>query len=275
MLLATVLFVSLDTVAKHLTSHYPVEQVVWARFTFHIVFVVLLLGPRGLGAVRSKRPGLQLIRSMFMLGANAFFFFALQSIALVTASAIVFVGPLIVTALSVPLLGERVGPRRWAAVVVGFIGAMVIIRPGPDVLQSAAIFPLFAALSFSFYQITTRVLSRHDPPMTTLLYTAVVGTLASSAVVPFNWVAPDITGWALMALAGTFGALGQLCLIKALQVAPVSAVVPFNYTGLVWATLFGFIAFGDLPDAYTVAGAVIISASGLYVLHRERSLAKH
>lgn len=271
MLAATLLFVSLDTTAKYLTAHYPVTQVVWARFTFHFLFVLALLSPRGWSGLHSTRPGLQLLRSVFMLGANGFFFLALRSIPLVTATAVVFIGPLLVTALSVPLLGEKVGPRRWAAVLVGFGGAMVIIRPSLDVLSSPVVLPVFAALSFSLYQICTRQLARHDAPMTTLLYTAVVGTVASSALVPFQWVTPDGTGWALLVLAGVFGALGQLCLIRAIGLAPVSVVAPFNYTTLLWATLFGFIAFGDLPDGYTLLGAAIIALAGLYVMHRERA----
>ena len=209
-----------------------------------------------------------------MLGANAFFFLALQSIPLVTASAVVFVGPLIVTALSVPLLGERVGPRRWAAVAVGFVGAMLIIRPGTDFMHAATVLPLLAALSFSFYQICTRVLASHDDPMTTLTYTAIAGSVATTAIVPSGWITPDTVGWIAMIAAGIFGALGQWALIKAISAAPVNTVAPFGYTGLVWATLFGFVTFGDVPDVYTLSGAVIIAASGLYVLHRERAVSR-
>ena len=272
MLVASLLFVSLDTVAKYLTATYPVEQIVWARFSFHLLVALIIMSPQGFGRLKSNRPWLQLLRSAFMLGANAFFFLALQSIPLVTASAVVFVGPLIVTALSVPLLGERVGPRRWAAVAVGFVGAMLIIRPGTDFMHAATVLPLLAALSFSFYQICTRVLASHDDPMTTLTYTAIAGSVATTAIVPSGWITPDTVGWIAMLAAGIFGALGQWALIKAISAAPVSTVAPFGYTGLVWATLFGFVTFGDVPDVYTLSGAVIIAASGLYVLHRERAV---
>ena len=274
MLLASLLFVSLDTVAKYLTATYPVEQIVWARFSFHLLVALIIMSPQGFGRLKSNQPWLQLLRSAFMLGANAFFFLALQSIPLVTASAVVFVGPLLVTALSVPLLGERVGPRRWAAVAVGFAGAMLIIRPGTDFMHAATVLPLLAALSFSFYQICTRILARHDDPMTTLTYTAVAGSLAATAIVPTSWITPDTVGWMAMIAAGIFGALGQWALIKAISAAPVSTIAPFGYTGLVWATLFGFVTFGDIPDLYTLCGAVIIAASGLYVLHRERALSR-
>ena len=274
MLLASLLFVSLDTVAKYLTATYPVEQIVWARFSFHLLVALIIMSPQGFGRLKSNRPWLQVLRSAFMLGANAFFFLALQSIPLVTASAVVFVGPLIVTALSVPLLGERVGPRRWAAVAVGFVGAMLIIRPGTDFMHAATVLPLLAALSFSFYQICTRVLASHDDPMTTLTYTAIAGSVATTAIVPSGWITPDTVGWIAMIAAGIFGALGQWALIKAISAAPVSTVAPFGYTGLVWATLFGFVTFGDVPDVYTLSGAVIIAASGLYVLHRERAVSR-
>ena len=272
MVVATFLFVSLDTTAKYLTAHYPVEQVVWARFTFHFAFVFALLAPRGKAMLLSQRPGLQLLRSCFMLTANLCFFLAIRTLALVDASAIVFCGPLFLTALSVPMLGERVGVRRWCAVAVGFVGAMIVIRPGAQVLQSVAALPLISALAFAFYQIFTRKLATVDAPMTTLLYTSVVGMVTMSLLVPLVWVEPDAFGWLLMAVAGLFGAAGQLALIKAIQLAPVSVVAPFNYLGLVWASALGFLFFGDLPDRYTLVGASIIAASGLYILHRERQL---
>ena len=175
------LFVALDTTAKFLTTRMPVEQVVWARFTFHFALVAMLLLPRGVEAFKSTRPGLQITRSFFMFGANVCFFFAIKTMALVDASAIVFSGPLFVTALSVPLLGEKVGLRRWLAVGIGFIGALVVIRPGADIFATVAMLPLLAALSFAFYQIFTRKLATYDAPMTTLLYTSVFGMVCTCA----------------------------------------------------------------------------------------------
>ncbi|MEM7405051.1 MAG: DMT family transporter [Pseudomonadota bacterium] len=269
MVAATALFVALDATAKLLTSYYPVGQVVWARFTFHFLFVLILLAPRGRAGLTSRRPGLQLLRAACMLGANLAFFLAIRTMPLVEASAIVFCGPLFVTALSVPLLGEQVGLRRWSAVCVGFAGAMIIIRPGPDIFQSVAVLPMLAALSFAFYQIFTRKLTGVDAPMTTLLYTAVVGAVLSSAYVPWIWVPPDVPGFILLLMTGLLGAAGQLALIEAVSRAPVSVVAPFNYLGLVWASLLGFLIFGDLPESWTLVGAAIIAASGLYILRRE------
>ena len=270
MVLATLLFVALDTTAKYLTQYYPVEQIIWARFTFHLLFACAVLYSQPGGTLRTRRPGLQFVRSFFMLAANGCFLFAIKTMSLVDTTSIVFVGPLIVTALSVPLLGERVGPRRWAAVLVGFVGAMIIIQPGTGVFQSVAVLPLMAAFAFAFYQIITRVLSRSDAPLTTLVYTALIGTLVSSACMPWYWESPDLTGWLLLVMAGVFGALGQLSLIKAIASAPLPTIVPLNYLSLVWVTISGYALFGDLPEMTTIAGAAIIVGSGLYVLHREQ-----
>ncbi|MGI9336879.1 MAG: DMT family transporter [Gammaproteobacteria bacterium] len=266
--IATLLFVALDATAKYLTRTYPVAQVVWARFFFHLLWVLVLIGPRLGRELRTRRPGLQLLRSVVMLATNGVFFLALSRMPMADANAIMFVNPLIVTALAVPLLGERVGFRSWVAVLIGFAGVLIIIRPGPDVLQSAAVLPLIASTLFAFYQIATRVLSSIDAPMTTLFYTALVGAIVTTAGLPWYWHTPDFSGIAFMAAAGLFGALGQFAFIKAVEVAPVSVIAPFNYTTLLWSALFGFVLFGDLPDRYTWLGAAIIVASGLYILHR-------
>ena len=274
MLGATFLFTSLDATAKLLTGSYPVEQVVWARFFFHVLVLAVFLGPRLAVSLRTRRLGRQLVRSGLMLITNALFFFAVRTLPLADVVAVMFVGPLLVTALSVPLLGERVGPRRWAAVAAGFVGALIIVRPGSGVTEGVALLPLLAALTNALYTITTRQLRDTDPVMTTLLYTGLAGAVLTTAVVPFVWVAPDLTGWLQMALVGVLGALGHLAFIRALGMSPAAALMPFSYMVLVWATGYGFVLFGDLPDAMTVLGAAIVMGSGLYVLHRERALAR-
>ncbi|MGK0172192.1 MAG: drug/metabolite transporter (DMT)-like permease [Gammaproteobacteria bacterium] len=270
MLLATLLFTSLDAIAKWLTQSYPVEQVVWARFFFHLVILGVYLGPRLVRSIRSSRLGLQLVRSALMLVTNVLFFMAVRTMPLADVVAVMFVGPLLVTALSVPLLGEQVGPRRWAAVAVGFAGALIIIRPGSEMLDGVAILPLCAAMTNALYTITTRQLRDVDPFMTTLLYTGLVGAGVSSMVVPFVWVAPDLRGWTLMVLAGTLGAGGHLAFIRALSISPPAALAPLSYSVLLWSTGYGYLLFGELPDSMTVFGAAIVMSSGLYVLHRER-----
>ena len=270
MLATAFCFVSMDALAKYLSQSYPVLQVVWARYVFHLLILALVLGPRLPRVARTGRLGLQFLRSLFLLGATGLFFAALSFIPLADATAIMFVAPILVTAMSVPLLGEHVGPQRWASVVVGFLGALVIIRPGSDAMEPAALLALGAASCYGFYQIATRRLSATDAPLTTLMYSAAVGVLVSCAVVPFFWVTPSPADWLAMMGLGLFGALGHFALIKAFQVAPAVTVTPFGYVNLLWAVLFGFVIFGELPDAWTVLGAAIIAASGLYILHREK-----
>ncbi|WP_282606857.1 DMT family transporter [Pelagibius sp. Alg239-R121] len=269
MLLTMLLFVSMDTAAKHLTQSYPVLQVVWARYFFHALLLALYLNRRIPGLMRTKRLGIQLFRSLLLLVTTVLFFTGISLIPLADASAIMFVAPIIVTALSMPLLKEKVGPRRWVSIVVGFIGALIIIRPGGETVQIAALLPFCAACCYALYQIITRSLSHSDQPLTTLAYTALVGAVVMCFVAPFNWQSPDTNGWLLMILIGFLGGISQFTLIKAFQSAPAAAVTPFSYSSLIWATFYGFIVFGDLPDQPTVAGALIIAASGLYIFHRE------
>lgn len=271
MLGATLMFVSLDALAKHLSQSYPVLQIVWARYAALAVLLAFYIGRRLPGALRTRCLSLQIWRSLALIATTGLFFSALSFIPLADATAIMFVAPILVTALSMPLLGERVGPRRWASIVVGFGGALIIIRPGTAAMDPAAFLALAAATCYALYQIATRRLSRSDPPMTTLFYSALVGAGLTSLVVPFAWIAPRSLGDGLaLAALGVIGGLGHYLLIKAFDAAPAATVSGFGYFTLVWATLLGFLAFGDLPDAWTVVGALVIAGSGLYILHRER-----
>lgn len=271
MLLTMMLFVSMDTIAKYLGQYYPVPQVVWGRYAFHMLILLIFLRWRIFKVWHTRAPKLQLLRSVAMVVTTGVFFLGLTFVPLATASAIMFIGPLLVTALSMPLLGEHVGPRRWAGVCIGFLGALVIIRPGTEVFQLAALLPVIAACGYALYQIMTRMVARTgEPPMTSLVYTALLGAVFASLAVPFFWQTPDLEGWILMALVGLGGGLGHFTLIKAFEAAPAAVIVPFGYTSIVWATLFGYIIFGDIPDLPTFAGAGIIILSGLYVFHRER-----
>lgn len=270
MLVTMLMFVTMDSVAKVLLVSYPVAQVVWARFAFHVLLLTLYLNRRLPAVLRTGRLRLQLLRSILLLSTTILFFTGLQYNQLVTASAIMLVGPLVVTALSMPLLKEHVGRRRWAGVVIGFTGALVIIRPGTDMVELAALLPLGAAVTYALYQIATRVLTHTEQGMTTLFYTALLGAVVTSLAVPFFWTAPDLEGWLLMAGLGLLGGIGHFCMIRSLSLAPAATVVPFTYSNLIWATLFGFTLFGDLPDLWTVAGALIIAGSGLYIFHREQ-----
>lgn len=270
MLVTILLFVSMDTTAKYLTQSYPVPQVVWARYVFHVLLVCLLLNRRVPHLLRSRRLGLQILRSLLLVVTTGCFVGALSLMPLADASAVLLVAPLIVTGLSVPLLGEPVGIRRWCAVGVGFLGALIIVRPGGDLFGWAALLPLLAALLYAIYQIATRLLSRSDAPETTLLFTGLVGAVVASAIVPWYWITPDMEGLALMTLLGTLGGISQFGLIKAFQAAPAAIVSPFGYSNMIWATLLGLLIFGDFPHWSTLVGAGVLIASGLYVWYRER-----
>jgi len=270
MLVTILLFVSMDTTAKYLTQSYPVPQVVWARYVFHVLLVCLLLNRRVPHLLRSRRLGLQILRSLLLVVTTGCFVGALSLMPLADASAVLLVAPLIVTGLSVPLLGEPVGIRRWCAVGVGFLGALIIVRPGGDLFGWAALLPLLAALLYAIYQIATRLLSRSDGPGTTVLCTGLVGAVVASGIVPWCWIAPDMEGLALMTLLGTLGGISQFGLIKAFQAAPAAIVSPFGYSNMIWATLLGLLIFGDFPHWSTLVGAGVLIASGLYVWYRER-----
>ncbi|MBC8267166.1 MAG: DMT family transporter [Rhodospirillaceae bacterium] len=269
MLSAMMMFTGTNALAKLLMGHYPVMQVVWARYFFQFLLLVIFIGPRLPRVMVTSKLKIQLLRSLLLFGTSVMFFFGLSQLALADISAIMFVAPILVTALSMPVLGEHVGFRRWAGIVVGFMGALIIIRPGFGVMQSAALFPLGAACLYALYQISTRFIGRTDAAMTTLLYTASSGTLVTTALVGFYWQMPDATDWLMMAGLGVTSNLGHFSMIKAYQAAPAATVAPFSYVNLLWATMFGFILFSDLPDLWTISGALVIVASGLYIFHRE------
>lgn len=270
MLLSVCLAAVMDAMSKYLVQSYPVIQVVWARYFFQAIVVCLVLGGRLRPIVATRKLGLQIARSGLLLGASLAFVYGLKHIPLAEASTILFLAPLIVTALSVPLLGEVVGWRRWAAVAAGFVGALIIVRPGAGIFDMAVAFPVATAVFYAFYMIATRRLSRFDPALTTLFYTALVGALALSAVVPLSWRTPDVEGWGLMVVLGGLGGLCHFALIRAFAAAPAVVITPFEYSRLIWAAGFGLLLFGDFPDGWTMLGALIIVGSGLYVFHRER-----
>ena len=263
--------ISMDASAKTLSSEMPLLMVVWGRYLFNFIFIALLFfrgDPRGL--VRTKRFNLQILRSFLGLSATFTFWGALVFLSLVDCVAIVFISPLLVTALSVLFLGEKVGVHRWGAVIMGFIGVMIIIRPGMGIVHWAVILPLITALFWANYQITTRILSRTDSALTTLFYTAAGGLFFTTIAVWLDWVTPTFKQWLIFACIGFLGTMGHYFLIKAFELAPASMLAPFNYTSLLWSILLGYVIFGDLPDKWTIAGVVIIILSGLYIIQRER-----
>jgi drug/metabolite transporter (DMT)-like permease len=274
LVLALLVFANMEALAKRLSADYPVLQLVWARYTFHVAAMApfLLARSRLRGLLATHRLGLQLLRSLFLLGMTLFFFWGISRLPLADATALMFVSPLIVTVLSVPMLGEQVGWRRYAAVAVGFCGMIVLLRPGGAV-QWAVLLPLTAAVCYALYQLTTRLLVATEPTVTTLAYTASVGLVVSNIAAPLVWVAPDAAGWAGLVAVGILAAMGNALFILAFR-APASLLAPFNYVHLLWATALGWLVFGQLPDRWTVIGALVICASGLYVFHRETKTAR-
>jgi drug/metabolite transporter (DMT)-like permease len=265
--------ISMDASAKLLSSEMPLLMVVWGRYLFNFIFIALFFfrgDPRDL--VRTKRFNLQILRSFLGLSATFTFWGALLFLSLADCVAIVYISPLLVTALSVPLLGEKVGVHRWGAVIMGFIGVMIIIRPGIGIVHWAVILPLITALFWANYQITTRILSRTDSALTTLFYTAAGGLFFTTFAVWLVWVTPTVKQWFILAWLGLLGSMGHYLLIKAFELAPASMLAPFSYTSILWSILLGYVLFGDFPDEWTIAGVVIIISSGLYIIQRELRL---
>ncbi len=274
MVLTTLLFVSQDAVTRVLVQTYPVVEVAWARFAVHLALAATLLAVRSPRLMVSARPGLQLVRSALLLTVTLLATTALGILPFVDLAAIVNVTPVLVTLLSIPMLNETVGWRRGVAVLVGFAGAMLIVGPASGVFQWAVLLPLGSAFAHALYQIVTRMLKSSDPTMTTFFYTSVVGAVVCSLALPFVWVTPDLASAGLMLLLGGLGACSHFCMIRAFTAAPAATVAPFGYTTLVWATLFGVLVFGEVPAATTIAGAVVIVGSGIYILYREQIRAR-
>jgi drug/metabolite transporter (DMT)-like permease len=267
---STVFFAIMDVMTKQLTASLPISQITWMRYTtyaFAVVPLVYLTG--GPALFRATRPGLQIIRALLMAVSSLLFTFSLRSLPIADATSIFFVAPILIMALSIVFLGEKVGIRRWSAAVVGLMGVLIVIRPGSGAFQSAALLPLLSAAAWAAAAILTRK-TGSDHAFTTMIYTSIVGSLFLSALMPFEWVSLD---WhhALLGIAtGVLFTVGQWFLIMAYRQGDASVIAPFSYTQLIWAGLLGFSVFGTLPDGWTIVGAGIIVASGLYAAYRER-----
>jgi drug/metabolite transporter (DMT)-like permease len=265
-----VLFAVGEAFVKVLVPKHAIPQIVWARYVFHaMVFFVLFPTAGIVRQLRTTRPVLHVTRSLLMLLATTLFFTALRYLPLADAVAINFAAPLLVTALSIPLLGEKVGWRRWCAIVSGFLGVMLIIRPGLGIVHWAAVLPLGTAVCYSFYQVLTRIAARTDNVQTSLFWTSAVGVLVTSCIVPFYWVTPTLASWGWMMALGAVYGIGHYLLIRGLEIAEASVVSPFIYTQIIWAGLLGYVFFDNLPDAATLSGAAIVISSGLYIWWRE------
>ena len=274
-LLAWVMLPIMDGFAKYLSADLPVLQITWARYFFTVVFtfpVMFFFFRKNL--VWTDKPKLQFIRGLILLTANICFFYAISVISLAKALTLAFVAPLIVTAFSPVFLGEKVGFRRWSAVIIGFIGSLVVIRPGFVEINLASFAALGTGIMYGFYLIITRKLSTSDNPLLTLLLTGVVGAVIISCVMPFIWVQPTTSQWSMMAAIGVFACIGHLFLILSLKYADASKLAPFSYFEIVTNIIIGYYFFGDFPDSWTFLGLAIIVMSGIYIYQREQSINK-
>ena len=259
-----------EACVKTLAAEYDILQVVWARYVFHaLVFLAIFSRSGIISQMKTSRPFLHIARSITLMIGTVSFFTALIYLSLPEAVAINFVAPLLVTALSIPFLGEKVGPRRWAAICVGFLGVLVIIRPGLGVMHWAAFLPLITAISYAGYQIMTRIAGRTEDTKTSLFWTSTVGVIVMSCIVPFVWKAPDATAWVIMVATGAVFGFGHYLLIRAFEVAAVSTLSPFLYTQIIWVTIISIVVFDQFPDQFSILGAAIVIGSGLYIWHRE------
>ncbi len=272
MLAATCLFVCQDSASRILLRSYPVTEIAFARYLVHIILVAIFLGCRDPRLMISRRPVLQMLRSSFLLAATLFVMLALKSMPFVDFSAIVWVAPVLVAALSIFILRERVTPGIWASIAAGLIGVWVIIGRTSMDFSFSMLFPFLAALANALYQITTRLLHGADPSPTTLFYTALAGVLFFGGFVPFAAVMPDLAGAGLMILLGVLGVTSHLCMILAFTAAPASVVAPFGYTALVWAAVSGLLIFGEVPTPRSLLGAALIAGAGLFIFLRGRKI---
>jgi drug/metabolite transporter (DMT)-like permease len=266
-------FAILNSMSKTLsTSGYPVIEVIWARYIFAFVFMLAMFLPRnGMALFTIRRLGTQVVRGLLLFFSSYFFFHGVVYLPLATAASISLSSPLIVTALSTRLLGEPVGPRRWAAVVVGFAGALVIVRPGHADFDWHVLWIVASTICSAFYQLFSRRYGQTERPDASATVATIVGTLAASPFVPFEWVMPASL-WHLVLFVGmgVMAGTGHYFLTIAYSQAPAAVVSPFNYTQLIGAAILGFIIFDETPDLWTWVGAAVIIASGLYIGYRER-----
>jgi drug/metabolite transporter (DMT)-like permease len=269
--LATFLFSSHDTLSKYLSGIYPIIMVVWVRYLVHTLLMAGIFMPSaGLRVLRTKRPGLQALRAACLLGTSLFFTSGLMFIPLAEATAVNFLAPLLVTALSVPLLKETVTRGQWIAVLVGFIGVMIIVHPGGELFTPAVLLPLCSAMLFACYQLLTRLVAAHDSPTTSNFFAGLFNTLVMSALVPFFWQSPQWQHIPLMLALGGCGMVAHLLLTQAFRFAAPAMLAPFGYCQIVFAGLLGYVFFNHAPSLTAQAGIAIICLSGLAAAWQQR-----
>ena len=268
---AWVMLPIMDGFAKYLSSTIPILQITWSRYFFTVIFVlpIMLIFYRK-NFKWTEQPKLQLIRGFLLFCAIILFFYSISVISLANALTLAFIAPLIVTILSPILLGEKVGLRRWAAVITGFIGSLIVLRPGFVEINIASIAALGTGFLYGIYLIVTRKLHNSDHPLLTLLFTGVVGAIIGSSIMPLVWVQPTITEWYIMFAIVFFASIGHLLLILSLKYADASKLAPFGYFEIITNIIIGYYFFNHFPDTWTFLGLFIIVCSGIYISRRER-----
>ena len=268
-------FALLDGMAKHVMLHLPAFVAVFFRYLLALALtLVIVWRAGGLSLLATGHPLLQALRGLMLVSSTWLNFFAISYLQLAQTAAISFTIPLWVCALSVPLLGEAVGLRRWIAVLVGFLGVLVIMRPGTEDFHPAMLLSVMAAICGALYNIATRKVGGRDRAETSLFYVGFVGSLGAALPLPWHWQMPEGTQWLFLVGMGLCGGIGHFMLIQAHRLAPAAALSPFVYTQIVWMIALGFLMFGDVPDLWTLIGAAVVIASGLFVFARERSLGR-
>lgn len=269
MVSAILCFTLMDAIAKSLAGRIGVVPTIWVRYAGHMAFVLILTLPRLATVAQTRHSGLQILRSLLLMAATGFFFTGVSRVPLSDAAALMSTNPVLITLGAALFLGEALGIRRVAGIAVALLGALIVLRPGSEVFSPAALYPLAAAACYSAYALLTRKVGANEDVWTSLFYTGLVGTLVLSAVVPFYWRQPDATAWALMCGLAVAGMVGQVFLIRAFSIGEASMLAPYSYLGLIFATLWGFLFYGEVPDRLTILGALVIAGAGLYVWHRE------
>ena len=265
-------FASMDATAKYLMKEIGPAQTIWARYTVQAVIVTVFILPKINVYGRTNYPKLQFLRSVALMMATTLFFFAFSRLGLAEASAIFNISPVLITLGAFLFLREQIGPRRLIGIIVSLLGALIIIRPGTGVFSIYALLPLGAAIFYSTYSLATRFVGTDESPWTSLFYSAIFGAICYSIYIAFYWNPMSYNAILLTIIVGLFGTAGHICLIRALTLGEASLVAPFIYTNLLFTTTWGLVLFGNLPDFWTIVGALIIVAAGIYVWARDRAV---
>jgi drug/metabolite transporter (DMT)-like permease len=267
---AGIIFCAADTIAKQLATEVAIVQITWTRYIVFAAMALLLTTQVRGASFHVRAPRLQIARGLCLVLSSLLFVLGIRDVGLAEATTIGFIGPILVTFLSIPLLGEKVDARRWCALAAGMLGVLVVLRPGSGTFHPEGLYRVASALFWSMGVILTRRMTATERAETTMFWSAVTGLIALTVVIPFHFVRPTAMQLLLSAAQGVFSSLGQWMVILSLRFTPVSTLAPYSYMSLLWMSVSGFLVFGVLPDQWTLAGAAVIVASGLYTANRER-----